>query len=118
MQVMTIALLRFFYYSSCLPHSDITNRANGKRPAPASPEPRTRSFVETEGRKEGVVQQAASKPGKESEKQRLDRALDEGLEETFPGSDPVAVTVPATKAPEDSLEGGKSRPRKHEKRSS
>jgi hypothetical protein len=29
------------------------------------------------------------------EKRRLDEALDEGLEETFPGSDPVNVTQPA-----------------------
>lgn len=28
------------------------------------------------------------------EKERLDRALDEGLEETFPGSDPVNVVQP------------------------
>ncbi len=62
--------------------------------------------------------QAVSKPRKESEKQRLDRALDEGLEETFPASDPVAVTEPATEAPKDFLETGKDRPRKDEKRSS
>ena len=30
-----------------------------------------------------------------AEKRRLDRALEEGLEETFPGSDPVNVTQPA-----------------------
>lgn len=29
------------------------------------------------------------------EKQRLDDALEEGLEETFPGSDPVNVIQPA-----------------------
>ncbi len=29
------------------------------------------------------------------EKERLDRALDEGLEESFPGSDPVNVVQPA-----------------------
>ncbi|HEY4203475.1 MAG TPA: hypothetical protein VGM35_00565 [Xanthobacteraceae bacterium] len=28
-------------------------------------------------------------------KRRLDRALEEGLEETFPGSDPVNVVQPA-----------------------
>jgi hypothetical protein len=33
--------------------------------------------------------------GKSAEKRRLDEALDEGLEETFPGSDPVNVTQPA-----------------------
>jgi hypothetical protein len=32
---------------------------------------------------------------KGAEKRRLDEALDEGLEETFPGSDPVSVTQPA-----------------------
>jgi hypothetical protein len=32
---------------------------------------------------------------KETEKRRLDEALEEGLEETFPGSDPVNVTQPA-----------------------
>jgi hypothetical protein len=32
---------------------------------------------------------------KNAEKRRLDEALEEGLEETFPGSDPVNVTQPA-----------------------
>jgi hypothetical protein len=31
---------------------------------------------------------------KGAEKRRLDEALEEGLEETFPGSDPVNVTQP------------------------
>ena len=31
---------------------------------------------------------------KSAEKRRLDRALEEGLEETFPASDPVNVTQP------------------------
>jgi hypothetical protein len=31
---------------------------------------------------------------KGAEKRRLDQALEEGLEETFPGSDPVNVTQP------------------------
>jgi hypothetical protein len=35
-----------------------------------------------------------SKDVKGSEKRRLDQALEEGLEETFPGSDPVNVTQP------------------------
>ena len=30
-----------------------------------------------------------------AEKRELDDALEEGLEETFPGSDPVSVTQPA-----------------------
>jgi hypothetical protein len=32
---------------------------------------------------------------KATEKRHLDEALEEGLEETFPGSDPVSVTQPA-----------------------
>jgi hypothetical protein len=32
---------------------------------------------------------------KSAEKRQLDAALEEGLEETFPGSDPVNVTQPA-----------------------
>ena len=34
------------------------------------------------------------------EKERLDKALDEGLEESFPGSDPVNVVQPA-RSPQD-----------------
>ena len=33
--------------------------------------------------------------GESAEKRKLDAALEEGLEETFPGSDPVNVTQPA-----------------------
>ena len=33
-------------------------------------------------------------PDEAKEKDRLDQALEEGLEETFPGSDPVNVTQP------------------------
>jgi hypothetical protein len=36
-----------------------------------------------------------AKGAKGTEKRRLDEALEEGLEETFPGSDPVSVTQPA-----------------------
>ncbi|MCA6105007.1 MULTISPECIES: hypothetical protein [Bradyrhizobium] len=43
--------------------------------------------------------QSGSKPkakaDENAEKRRLDEALEEGLEETFPGSDPVNVTQPA-----------------------
>ena len=35
-----------------------------------------------------------SKPADAAEKRRLDEALEEGLEETFPGSDPVNVIQP------------------------
>jgi hypothetical protein len=34
------------------------------------------------------------KAADDAEKRRLDEALDEGLEETFPGSDPVNVIQP------------------------
>ena len=34
-------------------------------------------------------------PEEIAEKRRLEEALEEGLEETFPGSDPVNVTQPA-----------------------
>lgn len=41
--------------------------------------------------------QSGSKPkaDENAEKRRLDEALEEGLKETFPGSDPVNVTQPA-----------------------
>jgi hypothetical protein len=37
---------------------------------------------------------SAPKDTENAEKRRLDQALEEGLEETFPGSDPVNVTQP------------------------
>lgn len=40
-------------------------------------------------------QHAQPTPEEIKEKQDLDDALEEGLEETFPGSDPVNVTQPA-----------------------
>ena len=36
-----------------------------------------------------------SQRDKSAKKERLDDALEEGLKETFPGSDPLAVTQPA-----------------------
>jgi hypothetical protein len=36
-----------------------------------------------------------AKDAKDAEKRRLDDALEEGLQETFPGSDPVNVIQPA-----------------------
>ena len=42
-----------------------------------------------------TVSKAARVAEKQAEKRRLDAALQEGLEETFPGSDPVNVTQPA-----------------------
>jgi hypothetical protein len=38
---------------------------------------------------------ATPKEAEAAEKRQLDRALEEGLEETFPGSDPVNVIQPA-----------------------
>jgi hypothetical protein len=63
---------------------------------------------------------APAKPKTESEKKQLDRALEEGLEETFPGSDPVAVTQPASELPEDSFktDDERSRDAKHKRRQS
>jgi hypothetical protein len=45
---------------------------------------------------EGTMTRSGSEPKdvKGAEKRRLDEALEEGLEETFPGSDPVNVTQP------------------------
>jgi nicotinate phosphoribosyltransferase len=37
----------------------------------------------------------------QAEKARLERALEEGLKETFPASDAVAVTEPAPRRPGD-----------------
>lgn len=42
----------------------------------------------------------------ESRRQRLERELEEGLEETFPASDPVAVTEPAPTPPGDDSNRG------------
>lgn len=51
--------------------------------------------------------QSGSKPkGEEAaEKRRLDEALEEGLEGTFPGSDPVSVTQPAPSKGDQRVEG-------------
>jgi hypothetical protein len=38
---------------------------------------------------------------KKDRRQRLERALDEGLEQTFPASDPVALTQPAPTRPDN-----------------
>jgi nicotinate phosphoribosyltransferase len=38
---------------------------------------------------------------RKNKRQRLDKALEEGLQETFPASDPVAVTEPAPTPPGD-----------------
>ena len=53
------------------------------------------------------AQDTQDRDAKARERQRLERALDEGLEETFPASDPVSLTQPAG-AKEDRLEGDRS----------
>ena len=47
------------------------------------------------GAKGAKASEAEEERIKSAEKRRLDEALEEGLEETFPGSDPVNVTQPA-----------------------
>ena len=42
-----------------------------------------------------IVASTDAGPADREEKRRLDDALEEGLEETFPASDPVNVTQPA-----------------------
>ena len=44
------------------------------------------------------------------EKRRLDDALDEGLEETFPASDPVNVTQPAPSKGDSHVKRGGRQP--------
>jgi hypothetical protein len=48
-------------------------------------------------------------PQHDREKRRLDRALDQGLEDSFPGSDPVNVTQPA-RSKEDRRDKAVNRP--------
>ena len=59
-------------------------------------EPSAKSFAEPADKREAVMAKSVSAPNKAqtAEKRRLDEALEEGLEETFPGSDPVNVTQP------------------------
>jgi nicotinate phosphoribosyltransferase len=47
-----------------------------------------------------AVKPKANKPDEKELKDRLERELEEGLEETFPASDPVAVTEPAVEKPD------------------
>jgi hypothetical protein len=46
---------------------------------------------------------ASQEAAKAAEKRRLDQALEEGLEETFPGSDSVSITQPAPSKPDHPL---------------
>lgn len=63
-------------------------------------------------RDERAAQDLKDRESKDREQRRLERALEEGLEETFPGSDPVNVTQPA-KSKED-RRAGTLRPRDDE----
>jgi len=47
---------------------------------------------------ERAVDQAGPKDRKAAEKRKLEEALERGLEDTFPASDPVAVTQPPPSA--------------------
>ena len=57
---------------------------------------RNRTLQPDRGQPERDAKDRAGKRREESEKRKdaLDERLDEGLEETFPGSDPVSVTQP------------------------
>jgi hypothetical protein len=48
----------------------------------------------TESRK-SESHKSGEKKQDEAQKRRLDKALEQGLEESFPGSDPVNVTQPS-----------------------
>jgi hypothetical protein len=48
---------------------------------------------QTAGQEASMTRSAKAKAG-EGERRALEQSLDEGLEETFPASDPVSVTQP------------------------
>ncbi len=56
-----------------------------------------KSLGVTAAERESMMSEPGSKQDdtKDAEKRQLDQALEEGLEETFPGSDPVNVIQPA-----------------------
>ena len=43
----------------------------------------------------GQAAKTKKSPETDEERRRIDRKLDEGLEETFPGSDPVNIVQPS-----------------------
>jgi len=57
------------------------------------------SPAKTTNKKAGKKNPAATKT--QARRARLEQALEEGLRETFPASDPVAVTEPASTLPGD-----------------
>jgi len=50
--------------------------------------------------KRGGTTEVENKPVKDRPGDKLERQLEEGLEESMNGSDPVSVTQPAPKAPD------------------
>ena len=65
------------------------------------------------------AKRAGTKPKKDREQKKRDQALDEGLKESFPGSDPVSITQPAPtqpeQAPENSDQAGADKAGRNEK---
>ena len=61
---------------------------------PSAKSPRAAHFRKITMSKSGSAPKDPENTEKSAEKRRLDDALEEGLEETFPGSDPVNVTQP------------------------
>jgi hypothetical protein len=57
-----------------------------------------RSAGRNHGARDGGRDERGAKSGDADRKKTFDQALDSGLEDTFPGSDPVAVTQPAPSA--------------------
>jgi hypothetical protein len=58
---------------------------------------------------EGRMTRTHDKSGEiAAEKRRLDQALEEGLKQTFPGSDAVSVTQPAPSRDDNHVERNKS----------
>jgi hypothetical protein len=57
--------------------------------------------ADTQGRERSVSPNDPKDESKDTtRKEKLDDALNEGLEESFPGSDPVSVTQPAPSKPD------------------
>jgi hypothetical protein len=65
------------------------------------------------------AKRTVAKPKKDREQKKRDRALDEALEESFPGSDPVSITQPAPTQPgqlrENSDQAGADKAGRNEK---
>lgn len=116
---LEVFVLRFFAFSqfkrSAMPNGpkvsaggSLSPRGDWRAPSDAS----ARAWLEELERNgpqsmEAIMAQDSDKQAgsdikqKQNERQRLEDALEEGLEETFPASDPVAVTEPARTRPND-----------------